>query len=199
LNRAAARRSAIILAQAVVLCGLLSCAARVFQPVNVNGPVELAPDEALLIVHVDTDVAIHGLILNSRPVAQSLRKGQHVWMIRVREGSYRWKMIELGNQQRHRMKYRLESDEELRFEVKAGEINYPGELIVRSDSMTRSAYGALFVRNLNHSAMAMRALRGSYDSVLRSLPLRYAGLEGDAFLEYYARERDRVESRAETP
>jgi hypothetical protein len=112
-------------------------------------------------------------------------------MVRVREGSYRWQRIELASGTRRNLRFELESDDELRFVVKAGKINYPGELVIRSDSLSRWGVGTLIVRNRNHSAMAVRELRGQYDAILRSLPLHYAGLSGDGFLEYYTRTRER--------
>ncbi len=206
-------RSVILLFPTLILVGIFGCAMPLVVPIDASGPIELAPNEALLIIHIDTDIALEKLVLNNRPVAQSLGKGRHVWMVRVPEGSYRWKRIESGNPLRNRLKYMLESDEELGFEVEAGKINYPGELAIRSGTMSRWGVGTLIVRNRNHSAMAVRELRGSYDSILRSFPLHYAGLSGDGFLEYYMRKRERpaaesngaenregrVEAQAEAP
>jgi len=112
-------------------------------------------------------------------------------MVRVREGRYRWKQVEIGSQPRNRMKYLLESDDELIFDVEAGKINYPGELVIRSGGLSRWAVGPLNDRNRNHSAMAVRELRDSYGPLLRAFPLHYAGLSGDGFLEYYMKQRER--------
>ena len=191
LKSASSPRSVILLFPVSILVGVLSCAAPAVVPIDASGPIELAPNKALLIIHIDTDIALGNLLLNHRSVAQSLNKGRHVWMVRVPEGSYRWKRIEIGNQPRNRLKYLLESDEELSFEVEAGKINYPGELMIRSGTLSRWGDGDLIVRNRNHSAMAVRELRDSYDSILRSFPLHYAGFSGDGFLEYYMRKRER--------
>ena len=72
-----------------ILVGVLGCAMPRLVPIDANGPVELAPDEALLIIHIDTEAVLESLVLNSRPVARSLGKGRHIWMVRVREGRYR--------------------------------------------------------------------------------------------------------------
>ncbi|MBW2540598.1 MAG: hypothetical protein JRF15_00780 [Deltaproteobacteria bacterium] len=114
----------------------------------------------------------------------------------MNEGRYRWRKIEIGKNPRDRSNYMLDPDEELSFEVKAGKINYPGELMIRSGAMSRWGIGDLIVRNRNHSAMAVRELRDSYASILRSFPLHYAGSSGDGFLEYYTRKR--VESVVES-
>jgi hypothetical protein len=175
---------------ALILSGILGCAAPLVVPIDASGPIELAPNQALLIIHIDTDIALENLFLNHRSVAKALGKGRHIWMTRVAEGRYRWKRIEIGKDPRDRSKYLLDPDEELSFEVKAGKINYPGELMIRSGTLSRWGEGDLIVRNRNHSAMAVRELRDSYDSILRSFPLHYAGFSGDGFLEYYMRKRE---------
>lgn len=210
---ASSPRSVALFFPSLTLVAVLGCAAPLVVPINASGPIELASNEALLIIHIDTDIALESVVLNNRSVAQSLSKGRHVWMVRVREGSYRWQRIEIGKLLRNRLKFQLEADDELRFEVKAGKINYPGELAIRSGALSRWGNETLIVRNRNHSAMAVRELRESYDSILRSFPLHYAGLSGDGFLEYYMRMRDqpaaesngaasregRVEAQAEAP
>ena len=189
-------RSVTLLSPTLILVGVLGCTAPLVVPIDAGGPIELARNEALLIIHVDTDIALENLVLNNRPVAQSLGKGRHVWMVRVREGSYRWQRIEIGSGRRQNLRFQLESNEELSFEVKAGKINYPGELVIRSDPLSGWGDSTLVVRNRNHSAMAVRALRSSYDRILRSRSLHYAGASGDTFLEYYTRERGRLDARS---
>jgi hypothetical protein len=195
-RRTTALRSAAPVFATLILVEVLGCAAAPVVPIDASGPIELAPNEALLIIHVDTDIALESLLLNNRPVAKSLGKGRHLWMIRVPEGRYRWKRVEVGNSPRNKSIYMLESDEELSFEVKAGKINYPGELVIRSGP--RSQWGAetLVVRNRNHSAMVVRELRGSYDSILRSFPLHYAGFNGDGFLAYYVRKLEPLDAES---
>jgi hypothetical protein len=213
LESAASQRSAILLLPTFLLVGILGCAASLIVPIDAAGPIELAPNEGLLIVHIDTEVALERLVLNNRSVARSLAEGRHVWMVRVPVGSYSWKRIEIGRQLRYREKYRLEPDEEMSFEVEAGKINYPGELVVRWSPLSSWLNAILIVRNRNHSAMAVRDLRGSHDALLSSLPLHYAGSSGDGFLEYYMKKRyqstaesngdahrdDRAGSQSESP
>lgn len=208
-NSAASSGGPIPLLLTLFLTALLGCAAPPVVPIDPSGPIELAPGQALLIIHIDTDIALEELFLNHKSVARSLGKGKHLWLTRVAEGRYRWERIEIGKQSRNRLKFVLDPDEELGFELKAGKINYPGELVIRSGTLSRWGDGDLIVRNRNHSAMAIRQMRGSYASILDSLPLYYAGVGEDGFLEYYMRRRDgsAVESnrttsqagRAETP
>jgi hypothetical protein len=192
LKSVASSRSLILLLLLLISSGIPGCATSPILPIDGSAPIDLAPNEALLIVHIDTDIALEQLVLNNRAVARSIGKGRHAWMVRLREGRYRWRRIELGSGKRQNLRFELEPDEELSFVVKAGKINYPGELVIRSGSLSRWGDGTLIVRNRNHSAMAVRALRRRYDRVLRSHSLHYAGASGDTFLEYYERERDRA-------
>ena len=187
---AASSRSVMPFFPALILSGILGCAAPLVVPIDAGGPIELTPNQALLIIHVDTDIALENLFLNYSSVAKSLGKGRHVWMTRVTEGHYRWRKIEIGKNPRDRSNYLLDPDEEFSFEVRAGKINYPGELMIRSGALSRWGKGDLIVRNRNHSAMAVRELRDSYDSIVRSFPLHYAGFSDDGFLEYYTRKRE---------
>ena len=210
---AASPRSVPLLFPMLILAGAIGCAARPVTPIDPSGPIELAPNEALLILHIDTDIALRSLTLSNRSVAHSLGKGRHVWMVRVPEGDYRWKSIEIRGRQRGSAQILLESDEELSFVVEAGKINYPGELAIRSSALSRWGAGEVIVRNRNHSAMAVRELKGSYDALLSAFPLHYAGLSGDGFLEYYSKKRGgpaaessgathregRVDSQSEAP
>jgi hypothetical protein len=173
----------------MISVGTLGCAVPPIVPIDASHPAELAPNEGLLILHIDTEIPLTRLILSRRIIARSLAKGRHVWIARALEGSYSWEAIEIENEYGRRLKYTLDPDEELTFEVEAGKINYPGELSIRSGSQFARGNEELIVRNRNHSAMAVRELEGSYDSILRSLPLHYAGSSGDGFLEYYTQNR----------
>ncbi len=73
---AASPQSVIFLFPTLILVGVFGCAAPLVVPIDASGPIELAPNEALLIIHIDTDVALENLFLNSRLVAQSLGKGR---------------------------------------------------------------------------------------------------------------------------
>jgi len=173
----------------MITVGTLGCAVPPIVPIDASHPAELAPNEGLLILHIDTEIPLKRLILSGRTITRSLAKGRHVWIARAPEGIYRWEMIEIENERHRRLKYELEPDEELTFEVEAGKINYPGELSIRPGSQSWWGNRTLIVRNRNHSAMAVRELKDSYESILRSLPLHYAGSSGDGFLEYYTQHR----------
>jgi hypothetical protein len=161
-------------------------------PVVPGLPVELAGDEGLLVVQIDTEVALERVSLDRAVVSGALPAGKHIWLVRLTTGRYRWNQVGFGSQAGVAQVYRFApDDEDARFDVEGGKINYPGELVIRAHPMARSARGGIHVRNRNHSALAVRKLLRLAPDVLSAFPLRYAGSTGDGFLDYYSRERDR--------
>ena len=172
-----------------------------------TGTPPLGPREGFLIIQVDTNAPIEQLTLKSGTVATGLPRGQHLWIVRGPAGRDGWRSIRLASDsgRRHRLSLvdlnramrRDEEwvwDDEFDFEIEAGTISYPGELIVRSrDSMTR-----IDIRNRNHSAMAVRRLLKSHPDLLNAHPIRHTGPGDDGFLDHYTRERDRVSSGSES-
>lgn len=202
VKRSRPARHLVLLLALSGLAALVGCASARIAPIDASQPIALAPDEGLLILQIDTEVALHDLILSRRSIARSLGKGQHIWLVRVRAGSYRWQQIEIGDNPRYRRIYEIDSDDEMRFDVQAGVLNYPGELVIREGPSSSWGYPTLIVRNRNHAAMAVRALQKRDPRILEARTLRYAGSSKDAFLDYYTHERDErkayLESAAKT-
>ena len=81
----------------LLLSGIFGCAAApLVAPVDAGDPIELASNQGLLIIHIDTDIPLANVFLNHRSVAKSIGKGRHVWITRVIEGRYRWKRWAVG-------------------------------------------------------------------------------------------------------
>jgi hypothetical protein len=174
----------------ILLCFFQSGCSTGIAPLGPTSPLQLEHDQGLLILHVDSDVPIETLRLDRGVAARSVARGEHVWIVRAAAGRYRWTGVQVGAQAGRAERHRLPSEDEFRFAVEAGKINYPGALIIRSPQSSRSVSGNLRIRNRNHAAMAIRELLADHASLLESLPLHYAGLSGDRFLEYYQRMRD---------
>jgi dienelactone hydrolase len=191
--RRAAGCAARRLLLAALLAGASACATAPLRPVAPGAPVELAADEGLLVVHIDTAVPLERVSLDRAVASGALPSGRHVWLVRLPVGRYRWAQISFGSQAGSAQVYRFEpGDEDVRFDVEAGKINYPGELVIRAHPMARSVRGAIQVRNRNHSARAVRELGKVAREILSAFPLRHAGPSRDGFLEHYSRERDRA-------
>jgi len=164
--------------------------------------VELAEDEGLLVIQIDTDVPLEDVRLTAGSVAQGLPKGQYIWVIRVPARRYAWQQIDMGSEAGIDGRYKMSDVEllhegEFEFEVVPKSINYPGELIIRSDPFDRSS-GRRSIRNRNHSAMAIRRLRKTHASLIDAFPIRYAGWSGDGFLDFFTRERQSIPSSNES-
>ncbi len=107
-------------------------------------------------------VPVEQVLFDIGPVASALPKGQHLWILRLPARRYAWYRIDLGSQAGVDEEYLVSHDglsdeNEFEFDVLPGIINYPGELIIRTDAFFRSS-GKVWVRNRNHSAMAIRRL-----------------------------------------
>lgn len=168
---------------ALVLWLGLACAGPPPRPVPFGMPVELAEDEGLLVVQVDSEIAIESLWLDRVRVSDGLPSGQHLWLIVLKAGDYRWKEIRFGADGRSNHRHVFDREDDYRMDVVAGHINYPGELVVRTQ-------GGIEVRNRNHAGMAVRRLQSLAPGLIRSIPLRHAGASGDTFLDSYRRKLD---------
>ena len=184
------RRASDVWRPAILAALLVIGCAPAIQPLGPARPLALREGEGLLVLHVDSDIPIAALELNRGTGAHAIQAGHHVWLVRAREGDYRWVMLRLGHEAGREDHIEIEKEDEFAFEVKSGAINYPGALIVRSHRASRSVTGYVRIRNRNHAAMAIRMLRQDDASILDAYPLRYAGPTPDGFLEHYTEARE---------
>lgn len=194
-----------------VLATLLALAGCGGKQVAVQPPglvPELGEGEGLLVIHVETEVPTTYLMLSGYRIDANLPVGRHLWVLRIPEGRYRWTEIGLKDSVRDHIDlreiYRLlrrnddfVADDEFAIDVRAGSINYGGELLVTSSWKWRSAGWGYWVRHRNHSAMALRRMSDRYGDLIDAFPLRYAGSDRDRFLDYYTETRARLAAGSE--
>lgn len=159
-------------------------------------PFELAEDEGLLVIQVDTHSRLLRLVLSRAQVSEPVERGKHLFLVRARAGRYSWTGVQTPGPHGSRLRYTISGKsylrpEELDFEVKAGFINYAGDLIIRETRKSYNEYWMNF-RNRNHAAMAIRLLQQKYPALLERFPVRNASLSGDTFLDFYQSEKDRL-------
>ncbi|MEZ4278709.1 MAG: hypothetical protein R3F21_03700 [Myxococcota bacterium] len=195
-------------ARPIVLLGLLvllalSSACAGGPPLAVKpGPYEpLAKDEGFLVVQVDTDLALERIDAGSRSIVRNLQPGRHLWLVRMKAGKMRWTAVEIVALASKDKSVELESkgvlnEREFEFDVVAGALNYPGEIVVRMYTPEWGAGAGVSIRNRNHSAMAIRRLSKSHPELVAAHPIRYAGSSGDEFLQFYTQKRSRVRGDA---
>lgn len=181
----------------VVLLALTGCASGPPTAVPPGPGQTLAKDEGFVVVHVDTELKLERLEANGRPIALDLHPGRHLWLVRMKAGRQRWTAVKFEVQPENDSPIRPRSkgvlnEQEFEFDVEAGAVNYPGEIIVRMRIPEWGANMGVSVRNRNHSAIAIRELMKSHPALLADHPLRYAGKSGDEFLQFYTKERERL-------
>ena len=113
-----------------LLSGCASTTLEVYPPV---GAEPLGPDEGLLILHIETEVPLASISLPWALAVSDLPKGRHLWIVRARAGTYRWKNLRLArevgsegylNLDDYRVMRRVKNwvwDDEFRFDVEAGQ------------------------------------------------------------------------------
>ncbi len=184
------------LSSILILLGPGGCAKPAWEPVPAGESHGPRAEEGLLVLDVDSDVPIERLETDGSIAATRLPRGRHTWIVRARPGSYAWRHVVLGQGSGFSdSRVSLPDDDEFRFDVVAGRLNYPGELVIRSDAWGRWRGRRIEVRNRNHAASALRTLRGTHSALLSEIPLRTAGASADRFLERY----DEARSRPERP
>lgn len=204
-------RRFLIEALVVFLLVLGACAVPTPRPpIAASPPAPLAASRGYVVVHVDTNTVVDKLYAGRELISQALPAGQHIWLIDLPAGRHAWTGVRITFKE-HVKTYRPEqfgglNEREFEFDVVEGRINYPGELVIRTDpksyrfTVRRGRAGwfwNLSIRNRNHSAMAIRRLAKTFGDLFASHPIRYAGTSGDGFLDYYSRERTQLAKPAE--
>ena len=168
---------------AALALALLACAGAcsTLRPIETGTqPVELRDGEALLVLHVYTEVPLESIRLGGHRYRTFLLPGSHVVLFagppgrrrfeRVWSGLYSWDV--------------RDQPEGGEFEVRAGQVNYPGMLLVEQVG-PRDAWsdGWLGFRFANRSMMVRSELERRYPGLLERYALRYTGPGRDRFLE----------------
>jgi hypothetical protein len=169
----------------LVLCFLVIGCANT-RPLDPDaGPVALAENEGILVIHIRTQVKVASIrVAGAAPpeIATDLPVGEHLWLLAATKGDYRWRRIEFYIYPITWYWNLRSSDESLHFTVQAGKINYPGVLeIDGSEGRIRD----ISLRTFNRSAIMFANLQRRYPALLERFPMRYAGSRRDDFLDYY--------------
>lgn len=193
---------------------MIGCASPPPAEVVAPGSILALPENVgIVVIHVDTNAPLIGLDANGKPIAGELAAGRYAWLVRLPAGEYAWTDIAFAADPKAKstpswcpprrvVRFNPLTDlqgvenSEYEFDVEAGAINYPGELILRAEYNICGTVVGVNIRNRNHSAMAVQSLMKTHTSIVDDLPIRYAGSSGDEFLKFFAQERARVAARA---
>lgn len=162
----------------------------VITPLPAGSNVHLEPGDGILVVETFSDSDIEYLrLVASHPsgptrVLRNLPQGHHVHLVVLPEGNYRWSRIALPgwtiNRRRYPVRWRLDRGEQWQVSVKAGQVNYPGVVVLH-----RSSWSYLSYRVLNRSGEFLTLIEELFPGLLTQFEARYGGAERDDFLEYY--------------
>jgi len=163
---------------------LLGCAS--FRAVDpTRDRIDVGSDEGLVVVVVETDVTIDSLTASGGKLVGPLPPGRHIHFVVARAGRYRFDRIwrRLGY---YRPYYNLLGDaDDFGFEVRAGQINYPGALLIEG----AGRYPHIAIRLTNRSGMLLREMERDHPRLLEQWPLRYTGRGRDRFLQALEKRR----------
>jgi hypothetical protein len=143
----------------------------------------LAADEALLVIAVDTNQALDAVRLvreggqNEMKTVRGLDSGRSLRLVSLPAGRYRWSSLEL---ERFAYSFKGADADEYTFEVRAGRINYPGELIYRAEWQ----WGAM-VHISNRGLIALDWMQAKHPGVLPAFAFEYTGRYPDPFPAFY--------------
>lgn len=155
---------------------------RAFDEVEPDALPDLAADEGLLIVSVDSRQTLYGLRLGREgrllgsTFLRRLPEGRSHRVFRLKGGEYQWMEVQpFGG-----WRFRLRDDAEFRFKVEPGAINYPGDLSFEAISLWRAK-----VRLANRGVVALDWLRQHHPQLLDRHQFRYSGSYPDPFPATY--------------
>jgi dipeptidyl aminopeptidase/acylaminoacyl peptidase len=146
----------------------------------------LGADQGLLVVAVDSPVPVAHLELRGRHWWQprlrlrELEAGRALALYVVRAGRYRWQSV----RGRDGVHYEVGDDPEYHFEVRAGAITYPGDLVFRPRG---SSSAVLHVAN--RALGVIDALDLRHPGWQQQFVLAYSGRYPDPFPAFYQQQR----------
>lgn len=143
----------------------------------------LAPDEGLVVISVDTNEPVSTVHIGrvgggTATVLNRLVPGRNTYLFSAKAGDYEWSQMTLY------MDYWSSrfsiGKPEFRFTVVPGKIVYPGDLVLRPESLTYS-----YVQVHNRTLPIMDWLQAKHASLYQRLPFEYTGYYPDPFPDYY--------------
>jgi len=164
-----------------VLC-LPAAAWAGMEPVKPGEIPVLKPGEGLVLAAVDTSIGLDAVRLNrdgkswGNGVMSRLRAGQNYRLYVAAAGRYQWRELQPFNG----FRYLLKDDKELDFQVDAGSITYPGDLLFRPVSLWRAD-----IRRSNRSLAAIDWLQRNHPALYSRFDFRYSGHYADPFPAFY--------------
>ncbi|MGH8105015.1 MAG: alpha/beta hydrolase family protein, partial [Arenimonas sp.] len=169
------------------LCILMSASTFAgIKEVRPGQDVQLKPGEGLILLVFDSNVPINAASITSAGGGASGRyrifeppAGKSIKLLIASAGTYSWDQLDL-----FRMYFPMRKDTDVTFPVKAGVINYPGDLIFR---FSDPSYGSM--HRSNRGLALIDWMEKNYPAVSARYDFEYAGQYPDVFPAFYKQER----------
>ncbi|MCD9087760.1 prolyl oligopeptidase family serine peptidase [Stenotrophomonas sp. SY1] len=142
----------------------------------------LKPDEGFVLVAVDSNVDLYQVRVNrdgkvwGSGTMTDLKSGQSYRLYVAPVGRYKWRELSLA----YGFRYQLGNDKEFEFDVAAGAIAYPGDLVFRPTSFWRAD-----IRRSNRGLAAINWLQRNHPAIYSQYALNYSGHYPDPFPAFY--------------
>ncbi|MEZ5460549.1 alpha/beta hydrolase family protein [Dokdonella sp.] len=171
----------LILAVVCLLASPAALAAGMY-PVDPGQSLQLQADEGLLVVVLDSSVALDVVVMRkqhsiaSSAVLRRAGPGRSFQLFRVAAGRYAWDSLRTQAGQT----FKLEDNPEFHFVVPAGQVAYPGELV-----FDPAGSGSAHIYTVNHGLAAIDWIESEHAAVYARYPFVYSGHYTDPFPEFY--------------
>jgi hypothetical protein len=172
----------------VGLCMFALSAQARMQRVDPGEIPDLAPDEGLVLVAVDTDIDLYSVRVRKdgkafgAGIMNDLKIGRSFRLYVAPAGVYEWREVQLI----FGLKYALSEDPEFKFKVEPGKITYPGDLLFRPVTAWRAT-----VAMSNRGLVAIDWLEQHHPVLYTKYPFGYVGRYPDPFPAFYRQARDK--------
>lgn len=172
------RRAGVVL----VLMAMFSAPVAAMKRVDPGNVPKLKPDEGFVLVTVDSNIALESVIVRKdgkllgAGVLARIPAGRTSRLYVASKGSYEWSKI--GSFAG--ISYMLSKNPEYRFEVKAGQITYAGDLIFRPTGFFNAR-----IHVSNRGLAAIDWLQAQHPGLYAGFPFVYSGYYPDPFPAFY--------------
>ena len=164
-----------------LLAALLALGCVSIRPLGLDGALQ--GNEGALVVDLVTEVPVKALRLDAATAVEGLPAGEHLLLVAVPAGSYRWTDIVIAADDKE-VPFRTSLDDVWKFRIEPGRINYTGQIEFRGSADRQS--WALSFRYRNRSAHALIRLREKFPAWLDRYPAVFGGAVRDDFLKFYS-------------
>ena len=169
-----------ILLATLLLVSLCSCQSTKVTTIAKNEDKLLDPNSGFFLLGIETNRNMKFIEISGptdiQLTAKDLKEGTNYLLIDLSAGNYAVERVQLGN-------YRyisLEDEENWKFSVVPGQINYVGHLELNTSQNAFYSSAEL----VNRSSEALQFLEKEFSAILTNRKLKYGGPGEDAFFDF---------------